>query len=635
MQKYLGPAVVATRGRPIIFHVSNRLPNKHILPVDPTMMVGPNNMMVKDLPVNRIVTHLHGGHTPWISDGTPFQWFTPEGQTGVSFMNVPNTTPGAGTATYYFPNDQGARLAWYHDHAIGLTRLNAYAGIASAYVMTDGFENTLYTSGLLPDPVGIPLIVQDKTFVGADIYGQDPSWQWGKPGSLWYPHDYEVPPVPSFGPLPVWNNTFGDGRWDYGPVSVPPMLKAPRPMPVPASVVPEGFFDTTVINGAPYPYVNVPAQRVRFRILNASQARFYHLNFYFESTSTPGEADLSNPLNATNNKTIQIATEGGFLTQPVVLPNGTPLPIIDPYPVSSANSVGPFNLLLAPAERADIIVDFRNLSGSNIIMYNDAVAPFPMGDARNEYFLGDLDMTPFGGAPPTVAGFGPDTRNLMKIVVGPGGDVIPTESVLTQLQTALSNAYNSGEQPPLLYHGADGATPGPIPYTGKVNRRLTLNEDFDEWGRLIQRIGRTKTQRTNNQGLPTFALPYLAATTETPKAGATEVWEIYNLTGDTHPIHFHLVNVQVIQRAPFVLTPPATFTPDLLNARGPDPNETGWKETVRMNPGEVTTVIAQFNLPSTPFVVPTSPRTGGYEYVWHCHILEHEEHDMMRPLVVF
>ena len=69
-------------------------------------------------------------------------------------------------------------------------------------------------------------------------------------------------------------------------------------------------------------------------------------------------------------------------------------------------------------------------------------------------------------------------------------------------------------------------------------------------------------------------------------------------------------------------------------ARNPDPTELGWKETVRMNPGEVTTVIMKFALPSTPFVVPSSPRTGGAEYVWHCHILEHEEHDMMRPLIV-
>ena len=122
---------------------------------------------------------------------------------------------------------------------------------------------------------------------------------------------------------------------------------------------------------------------------------------------------------------------------------------------------------------------------------------------------------------------------------------------------------------------------------------------------------------------------YMDAPTEVYSNGQTVVWDIYNNTGDTHPMHFHLANVQVIGKAPFtkVGTPDAAFSP-------PDPNYRGWKETVRMNPGEVTRVIMKFTLPKVPFAVPPSPRTGGNEYVWHCHILEHEEHDMMRPLVI-
>jgi spore coat protein A len=122
--------------------------------------------------------------------------------------------------------------------------------------------------------------------------------------------------------------------------------------------------------------------------------------------------------------------------------------------------------------------------------------------------------------------------------------------------------------------------------------------------------------------------------TETPHAGDLEIWRIANLTGDTHPMHFHLVNVQVLSRQAFDV---ANYngTPALLGTpRGPDANERGWKETVRMNPGEVTTIAIKFDLPNVPFNVPLSPRTGGHEYVWHFHILEHEEHDMMRPLVV-
>jgi spore coat protein A len=165
---------------------------------------------------------------------------------------------------------------------------------------------------------------------------------------------------------------------------------------------------------------------------------------------------------------------------------------------------------------------------------------------------------------------------------------------------------------------------------------LTLNETFDEYGRLIQKLG---TNTATGPG--DFSMAYMDTATETPKASATEVWQIANLTGDVHPIHFHLVNAQVLSRRPFnvdayLATPVGKKAlPAYIGvARGPDATEIGWKETVKMNPGEVTTVIMKFTLPKVPFFVPLSPRTGGYEYVWHCHILEHEEHDMMRPLVV-
>jgi len=181
----------------------------------------------------------------------------------------------------------------------------------------------------------------------------------------------------------------------------------------------------------------------------------------------------------------------------------------------------------------------------------------------------------------------------------------------------------------------DPSMPGPVPYTGRVDRQLTLNEDFDDYGRLIQTMGTFTSKSKDNQNLDTWGLPYIAAVTENPTAGATEVWQIFNLTGDTHPIHFHLVNVQIIQRQMFTGDPTNDITL-VGSAMPPDANELGWKETVRMNPGEVTTVIMQFTLPKLPPSMgdPLSPRTGGHEYVWHCHILEHEEHDMMRPLVV-
>ena len=174
------------------------------------------------------------------------------------------------------------------------------------------------------------------------------------------------------------------------------------------------------------------------------------------------------------------------------------------------------------------------------------------------------------------------------------------------------------------------------PATASV-RRLTLNEGFDEHGRLIQFLGTD----TPVSGTPDLGQPYLNLPTEIVKAGTEEVWEIANLTGDTHPIHFHLVNVQVLSRQEFDVDDYTGGAPQLTGpAIAPDNNELGWKETVRMNPEQVTRVWMQFTLPVVPFTVPASPRLAteygihGAEYVWHCHILDHEEHDMMRPLVV-
>jgi hypothetical protein len=121
-QKYLAGVIVATRGTPILLSVTNSLPNKHILPVDPTVMAGPNGLTVGNLPLNRIATHLHGGLTPWFSDGTPFQWFTPTGEHGPSFMNVPGLSSIPGTGINYYPNDQSARPRHRHNAAQCLCR---------------------------------------------------------------------------------------------------------------------------------------------------------------------------------------------------------------------------------------------------------------------------------------------------------------------------------------------------------------------------------------------------------------------------------------------------------------------------------------------------------------------------------
>jgi spore coat protein A, manganese oxidase len=589
-QKHLGGIIVAQKGVPIQLTFNNNLPGSHIIPVD-TSIEGAN------LAPNRTAVHLHGGLVPWISDGGPHDWFAPDGSHGLSFLNNQVLNPGAApnSAEYFYPMNQSARFVWYHDHAWGITRINAYAGIATALLIRDGFESNLKNQGL-PDYIEnggreLPIVVQDKIFVGPDISDLDPTWTGPKAsGSLWYAHEYDVTRYGKLGPAPA------------GP---PPAV----------SVVPEFFGDTMLANGTVYPEVTVEARRYRLRVLNACNARFLNLQMYVDDGSANGITldNMGNPINtparnaAAANPTgrptsnfLVIGTEGGFLPTPAFVSSSTPF----------NGTVTGGALLLGPAERADILFDFSAHAGQKIILYTDTPAPFPGGDPRNDYFPGfNVNKNPVNGT--TLPGFGPNTRVIMRF------NVVPATGTDAPLSLNRNTNLAAGNDPLPVPLGVTTPPPG-VPV-----RQLTLNETFDTHGRLIQYLG------TNVAVAPgSFGRPYMDTPTEVVPAGSTEVWQIANLTADTHPIHFHLVNVQIISRQPFS-GPNLKGTPV-----APGPEERGWKETVRMNPGEVTTVIMQFNLPAVPFTVPSSPRTGGNEYVWHCHILEHEEHDMMRPLIV-
>jgi spore coat protein A, manganese oxidase len=580
---HLGGVILAQKGEPIQITFRNNLSRKHIIPVDTTLM-GAN------LAQNRASVHLHGGFTPWITDGGPFDWFAPDGSHGPSFLNneVLNPSAALNAAEYYYTNDQSARLLWYHDHAVGITRINAYAGIASAYVIRDAFEANLRNLGL-PDFVEnggreIPIIIQDKIFVPANIASVDPTWEGPTvAGSLWYAHVYDPKRYTLHG------NKKGRGA-------------VPDP-----SVVPEFFGDTMLANGTVYPEAAVEARRYRLRLLNACNARFLNLQLYVDDGS-PDSITLNPqtlaPTNAKGPDYLQIGTEGGFLPNPVWVPSNVPF---DREELEGS-------LLLGPAERADIIIDFSRFVGEKLILYNDAPAPFPDGDERNDYFAGAPEN-------PTIStpGFGPNTRQIMRF------KVVPATSTDPPLDISSTTDLTAGNDPLLVPLGVIAPPPGVFV------RPLTLNETFDAYGRLIQFLGTNVPSVNRGHG---FGRPYIDAATESPNNGDIEVWQIANLTGDTHPIHFHLVNAQIISRQPFKVSN-YNGTPVYTEAaQPPDLNEAGWKDTVRMNPGEVTTVIMQFKLPPVPFAVPPSPRTGGNEYVWHCHILEHEEHDMMRPLVV-
>ncbi len=189
--RYLGGVIVASRNRPVKLKLTNRLPGTHILPVDPTLMLAEDGGRV-----DRTAIHIHGGLVHWTSDGGPFAWFSNPANGGfVHGSSFLNAGPNPGTAVYDYPNDQSARFLWYHDHAYGITRLNAYAGLATAYLITDDAEeHTLIMSGVLPDipgyHLGIPLVIQDKTFWDP---ASDPNYpaSGATAGDLWYPWSYD------------------------------------------------------------------------------------------------------------------------------------------------------------------------------------------------------------------------------------------------------------------------------------------------------------------------------------------------------------------------------------------------------------------------------------------------------------
>jgi len=602
VQKHLAGVVVARRGTASRLRFTNKLPATHIIPFDPTVMVPGTAFSALQ---NRTATHLHGGLVPWVSDGGPFDWFAPTGASGLSFPNGPgsmfnNPPMVAGQADYFYPNDQSARLMWYHDHAYGITRINAYAGVATAYLLLDAVNDAYVTAGKIPGLAStIPLVFQDKKFVSATTLITDPTWFTVAParvqgiGSLWYDHVYD----PQLFKLLKSKGT----------------LTPPNP-----SCIPEFFGDTMLCNGTVYPVVTVEAKRYRFFILNACNARFLNINLLQvapqgEIATDPKTLFANLAVNLPGPPIVQIGNEAGFLVGETTFPNNLPF---NPLTLTG-------NLLLATAERADIIIDFTGRTGQEFIMYNDAPGPFPVGPASNDYFLGNRQnkVQPLPGT-------GPDTRQILRFKV-----VAPTAPIPVPVTPILDP--NLLDPPPLVPYTTILKPIPPLPNPSGTNapaviRNLTLNEDFDAYGRLRQLLGTTVLP---NPALPGYGRDYLAPATETPTAGTVEVWNIFNLTLDTHPIHFHLVNVQVLRRAPFVLTK-GVFTINTLLARGPEPNEAGWKETVQMHPAEVTTVAMKFDLPPVPFNVPPSARTGNNEYVWHCHILEHEEHDMMRPMVV-
>ncbi|MBI5962788.1 MAG: hypothetical protein HY863_04885 [Chloroflexi bacterium] len=741
---------------------------------------------------NRATLHLHGGLVPWISDGTPHQWITPAGEVtqypkGVSVQNVPDMPdPGDGAQTFYYNNAQGARLMFYHDHAYGITRLNVYAGEAAGYVITDQVEADLIAgtniTGVNPlglsylPGVGTPLVLQDKSFVDATTIGaQDPTWKWGtgapdisgrkepKTGDLWLPSVYM--PIQNPNDL-AGGNAFG--RWQYGPWFNPPTANIENgpmanpyydpgcdnattwcepqfqpSMPTPSMGM-EAYMDTSMVNGAVYPYMEVDPTTVRFRVLNAANDRFYNLQMYVAVDALDQPCDVATnpapaaeasgvvctevkmvPATATAGfpalwpndgraggapdpalagpEWIQIGTEGGFLPAPVVIPQ---------QPITWQGNPGFFNvgnvldhsLLLGNAERADVLVDFSAYAGKTLILYNDAPTAFPALDPRYDYYSGNPSQMDSGGAPTTQRGYGPNTRTVMQIRVkniAPSAayDVAALEAVfakdIASGKAGVFEAAHPGETPIIpqaAYNSAYDATfPSdalsqyvqigewektftPIGSTTPVTITFETKAIHDEmggvydtvFGRMSGMLGLDIPQPNSlNQNIilsgyaspPVDVLQDTTATQIGVLGDGTQIWKIMHNGVDTHPIHWHMFNLQLINRVGWdgLLMPP-------------DANELGWKETIRINPLEDTIVAMRPKKAAQPFEVPNSIRpidptkpigvaldrgmqgiltpdmfqtnalnhmiNYGWEYVWHCHILSHEEMDMMHSMAV-
>lgn len=458
-------------------------------------------------PEVRFIAHLHGsaGVSP-DSDGYAEAWVTPTGETGDTPPGTRPITVG-GTQTHTYLNAQDAALAWYHDHALGITRLNVYAGGAGSYIITDPVEQGYITNGQLPD-LGIPLVIQDRMF---------------------YP----------------------DGRLAYPDLdAVAAGLIAQRgctPWPVPdVSTWPEYFGDVIVVNGKAWPFLDVEPAVYRFRFLNGCNSRVLDLSF--QPPQPPVFAI--------------IGTEGGFLP--------------------GLSDVRP-NLVIGGAERFDVLIDFRNQAGKTLTLSNKgAKKPFP------------------GGTPPH-----------------PQADAL-----MMQFRVALTTTKPALANPPARWN------PHTPPASG-TTRRVLLYEGVDQFGRIRPLLGTVTGAGPAFLGEPKF---WDDDVTEKPTTGSVEVWEIFNTTADSHPIHIHEVLFRVLNRQSIafdrklaaevcnVIPSPPSFpitvggTP--IAAVG---YETGFKDTALNPPGMVTRYVVDF-----------SHATPG-RFVWHCHIIEHEDHEMMRP----
>ncbi|KAJ0962739.1 hypothetical protein J5N97_027861 [Dioscorea zingiberensis] len=473
-----GPTIEARSG--VHTHVSweNHLPSRHILPWDPTI---PTAMPSSGVPT---VVHLHGGVHPPSSDGNSNSWFT---------SGFRATGPTWSSPISSYPNVQGPGNLWYHDHAMGLTRVNLLSGLIGAYALTDpAVESPL---SLPSGPFDLHLVVFDRSFrTDGSIYMNS-----------------------------TGNNPSIHPQWQ-----------------------PEYFGDAIIVNGKAWPRLRVHRRRYRFRILNASNARFFRFS-------------LSNSLPFTH-----IGSDSVYLSKPVKTRA----------------------FLLAPSEIADVIIDFAGSATDSAILHNDAAYPFPTGDPVDE-----------------------TNSKVMKFIIG------------------RQRSPDPSRIPRHLFR-----LPKPALHRAVTTRYIAMYE------------------YTSPSDEPTHLYlngkSYEEPATETPKSGTNEIWHVINLTDDNHPLHIHLGLFTVLEQREIKdeekFKDCMTRLNDAIKCHVDDhavgkrdkvaKHERGWKNVFKFQPGFVTTILVRFELLGPGNTTYPFDATAEPGYVYHCHILDHEDNAMMRPL---
>jgi FtsP/CotA-like multicopper oxidase with cupredoxin domain len=672
---YIGPVIVATRGTPTTVTYKNELGNTLNTKVlayrsgtDQTLMwadplgTTPTNV-TNDYPTTGFVEgnfcaeyvkmhpglpppgfcglnydgpiavapHLHGGEIPAMLDGGPDAWWTADGKKGHGFYTKTTLDPKKDEAIYTYPNGQEAAPIWFHDHTLGATRLNVYAGIAGAYMIVDpsaplptgmtplGLDNG--TNALDPSmkELLIPIVLQDRMF---DVTGQ-----------------LLLPNVGLNLEHPFW--------------------------------VPEFVGDTIVVNGKAWPFHTVEPKRYRFLFLNGSNARAYELFLINKATGAKGPAMWV------------IGTDQGYLDTPVK---------IDP------NLKPNDKLIIMPGERYEVIIDFGNLpAGTRLLLSNTAKTPYPAGGPVNGRTTGRIMEFRVGGCTSgrcTVNGVTADASYNPAVGTAIRADTITIVRLANPATGQPAPEVDASGNPtgtPITVHKVRRLTLNEVIGPGGPLEILVNNTTYT--GNTRPDFGGCSTEPTD----PACG-DFTKITTqwnntyysELPHEGETEMWEIVNLTADAHPIHPHLVAFQLMNRQAFDFKgydaayngsfsgglylpgygPPLDYncgavapdrgvfdpltgcafggnpdvTPFLVGAPAlPLPSEAGWKDTVISYPGQVTRMLVRFA--PTPLPNNTDADTsqaayhfspnGGHGYVWHCHIIDHEDNEMMRPFSVF